>query len=151
MSLLRRGYGAGPVHLAAHALAFAAFGWVILQVIDIDRPLNVLLWFVGAFLLHDLVLLPFYAGLDRVSSRLTGPRAALYVRVPLAFSGLLLLVWLPTILDRNDGSFARVAGYEAREGALGAWLVATAVLCVISGALWVLRGRRAAASPPPGR
>jgi hypothetical protein len=143
-----RSYGSSPLHLAAHAVAFAAAGWAILQLTELRRADNVLAWFVGALVLHDLVLLPLYATLDRAAARALGARAINYVRVPAGFSALLLAVWFPTILGLNETAFGRVAGFT-REDALEHWLVLTAGLFAIAAALWLLRGRRAAASPPP--
>ena len=84
---------------------FAAFAWVALQVADAREAQNIVLWFVAAIVLHDLVLLPFYSAIDRVGraglprgrrSTTSGSRAAL--------SALLLLLFFPPILGRNDGS-----------------------------------------------
>ena len=147
---MRRRYGASPLHLAAHLVAFAAIGWAVLQLVDVRRADNVALWFVCALLLQDLVLLPAYSLLDRGAARGVGRRAINYVRIPAAFSGLLFLVWFPTLLGRNDRSFGRVARFT-REDALEHWLVLTAVLFAASAALWLVRGRRAAATPRPGR
>jgi hypothetical protein len=62
---------------------------------------GVTLWFVGAALLHDLVLLPLYAVVDRAVMRGLGAAGLRgwtpYVRVPAALSALLLLVWFPLI------------------------------------------------------
>ena len=109
----------------AHGLVFAISGWVVLQLVDAREAQNILLWFVLAIVLHDLVLLPFYSALDRIGRGLPVPPNA--VRVPAALSGLLLLVFFPPILGRNDDSFARVAGSEP-EGYLERWLVVTAAL-----------------------
>jgi hypothetical protein len=147
---VRRAYGSTPLHLAAHVVAFAAGGWAILQLVDVRRADNVLAWFLAALLLHDLVLLPCYTALDRAAARAVGVRATNYVRVPAAFSALLFTVWFPTILGRNDATFGRVAGFT-RENVLVHWLAVTAGLFAVSAALWLLRGRRAAASPPPAR
>jgi hypothetical protein len=144
---VRRAYGSSPLHLAAHALAFATAGWAILQLTDLRRADSVLAWFVAALVLHDLVLLPFYAALDRAAARALGARAVNYVRIPAAFSALLLAVWFPTILGLNDVAFGRVAGFT-REDALVHWLALTGALFAISAALWLVRGRRSAASPP---
>lgn len=135
-----RRYGATPVHLAAHAVAFALAGWAILQLVDVRAASNLLLWFVGALLLHDLLLLPAYAALDRLATGAIGPRTVNYVRVPAAFSVLLFAVWFPTILGRNDATFGRVAGFT-REGGLGRWLLLSAGLFATSSLLWLIRGR----------
>ncbi len=69
MSALRRRYGASPVHVLAHLVMLPLVLWTILQVVDIGAVGNVLLWFVAGLILHDLVLLPAYSGLDRVAQR----------------------------------------------------------------------------------
>ena len=141
---MTRRYGASPLHLAAHAVAFALAGWAILQLVDVRRADDVLAWFLAALLLHDLVLLPLYALLDRAASRVVRASAINYVRVPAAFSALLLAVWSPTILGWNDASFARVAGFT-REAVLASWLWLTAGLFAASAALWLIRARRSGA------
>jgi hypothetical protein len=145
---MRRSYGSSPLHLAAHAVAFAAAGWAIVQLADLRRADNVLVWFVAAVVLHDLLLLPVYSALDRAAARAAGAPAVNYIRIPAAFSALLFAVWFPTILGLNDRGFRRVAGFT-RESALEHWLVLTAALFGLSAALWLLRGRRAAATPRP--
>ena len=148
---LSRGYGSSPLHLAAHVAAFAFAGWAILQLVDVRRADNVLAWFLAALILHDLVLLPAYAALDRLAARATGVRAINYVRVPAALSALLFVVWFPTILGLNDASFGRVAGFT-RDGVLERWLALSAALFAISALLWFVMGRREAphASPRAG-
>jgi hypothetical protein len=125
-----------PLHLLAHGLLFAVFGWAVLQLLDARESFNILTWFVLAIVLHDLALLPFYSALDRAGQRLPVP--ANHVRVPALLSGLLLLLFFPPMLGRNDASFARVAGEEP-SGYLERWLVVTAVLFAGSFALYALR------------
>ena len=122
---MSRLYGTTPLHLLAHGLLFAISGWVVLQLVDAREAQNILLWFVLAIVLHDLVLLPFYSALDRLGRAFPVPPNA--VRVPAVLSGLLLLLFFPPILGRNDDSFARVAGEEP-EGYLERWLLVTAAL-----------------------
>ena len=128
-------YGTSPLHLAAHAILFAVFGWVVLQLVDARESFNILVWFVLSVVLHDLVLLPFYSALDRVAAK--AMPSVNYVRIPALLSGLFLLLFFPPILGRNDASFARVAGEEP-EGYLERWLVVTAVLFAVSLGLCVL-------------
>lgn len=139
---LRRHYGATPLHVLAHVVVFAIVGWVALILADTRDVANILVWFVGALILHDLVLLPFYSVLDRIGSR-AAPRAHVnHVRVPAALSALMLLLFFPPMLGRNDGSFARVAGVEP-DGYLGRWLLLTAALFAASALLLlVLSARR---------
>ena len=147
---MRRRYGASPLHLAAHVVAFAAMGWAILALADVRAAGNVAAWFVGALVLQYLVLIPAYSLLDRAARGAVGRRAINAVRVPALLSALLALVWFPTILGRNDATFGRVAG-TVREDALAHWLALTAALFAASALVWLVRGRRAAASPPSAR
>ena len=136
-------YGASPLHLVLHVALFAAFAWVALQVADAREAQNIVLWFVAAIVLHDLVLLPFYSAIDRVARRGVRGPAVNYVRIPAALSGLLLLLFFPPILGRNEDSFARVAGIEP-SGYLERWLLVTAALFAASAVLYVVGSRRAA-------
>ena len=121
-------------HLLVHGLLFAVFGWVVLQLLDARESFNILTWFVLSIVLHDLALLPFYSAVDRVMRRV---KASAF-RVPAALSGLLLLLFFPPILGRNEASFARVAGEEP-SGYLERWLIVTAVLFAGAIALSVRR------------
>jgi hypothetical protein len=140
---MTRRYGASPVHFAVHALALALAGWAVLQLAGVRRADDVLAWFLGALLLHDLVVLPCYSLLDRAAARVTRGPAINHVRVPAALSALLLAVWSPTIFGWNDATFARVAGFT-REGVPAGWLWLTTGLFAVSGALWLIRRRRPA-------
>ncbi len=141
--MIARRYGASPLHAIAHVVALAAMGWAILQLVDARDALGILIWFVGAVILHDLVLLPFYSGLDRAASRLPAGGAANYLRVPAALTGLLALVYFPVILglERAESNYRRVSsiGYE---GYLSRFLVVTAALFAGSALLYLVRGRR---------
>jgi hypothetical protein len=142
---MRARYGATPLHLVLHVALFAAFAWVALQVADAREAQNIVLWFVAAIVLHDLVLLPFYSAIDRAGRRgVRGPRVN-YVRIPAALSGVLLLLFFPPILGRNEDSFARIAGVEP-SGYLERWLLVTAALFAASAVLYVVSSRRAAAA-----
>jgi hypothetical protein len=143
MRAFARHYAASPLHLVLHVALFAAFAWVALKVTDARGAGNIALWFLAAIVLHDLVLLPFYSALDRVAQRAVPGPGVNHVRIPAALSGLLLLLFFPPIIGRNDGSFARVAGVEPG-GYAERWLLVTAVLFALSAVLYAVRGRRAA-------
>lgn len=106
---------------------------------------GVALWVVGAALLHDLVLVPLYSMADRVVVHgldAVGRRGwVMYVRVPAALSGLLLLVWFPLILDLVDRRYRLAAGQSANVF-LGRWLLISAVLFGGSALLLAMRVRR---------
>ena len=109
---------------------------------------------VGAALLHDLVLLPLYATLDRTLLRGLGTRRewAGYVRVPAALSALLLLAWFPLISGSVASRYRSATGLPA-DVFLPRWLLITAVLFGASALLLTLRLglrlRRAAKQRPP--
>src|SRR3978361_105583 len=94
----RRRYGAGPVHLVGLVLCFVVAGCAALRWLDSPSAVRLVVWFVGALIFHDFVLFPLYSALDRAvrlgSERPRRPRVPLvnHVRVPLLFSGLLLLL-----------------------------------------------------------
>ncbi|HWT95208.1 MAG TPA: hypothetical protein VN238_19585 [Solirubrobacteraceae bacterium] len=140
---MKRRYGASPLHLILHVALFAAFAWVALQIADARAASNIVLWFLAALVLHDLVLLPFYTGIDRAAKRLTSAARVNYLRVPAALSALLLLLFFPPILGRNEGSFARVAGTPP-EGYAERWLLVTAVLFGVSALIYLARAAAAA-------
>ena len=66
---MRARYGASPIHLLAHLILLPIVGWALLTVLDFRAASNVVLWLVGAVILHDLVLLPAYSALDRARAR----------------------------------------------------------------------------------
>ena len=138
-------YGATPLHLLLHVALFAAFAWIAIVLADARQAANIALWFVGALVLHDLVLLPFYSAIDRVGRRglRLGRGAVNFVRVPAAVSGVLLLVYAPAIAGWNDASFERVAGTTS-DGHLARWLAITAAAFALSAVLYAVSARRAA-------
>lgn len=142
MTLLRRGYGATPVHLAAHVGALALAAYALLQLVDVRSAGNVFMWLIGAVLLHDFVLLPLYGALDRAGQALAGERrwAVNHLRVPAALSGLLLLVYFPLIFGLSDGNIARVGVIEP-DGYASRWLLVTGGLFAASALLAALRLR----------
>lgn len=147
MSRFRRRYGASPLHALAHLAAFALAGFALLQLVDVRAAGNVLAWLVGAVLLHDFVLLPFYSALDRAAQ--AAGTAVNYVRVPAGLSALLLLVFFPLILGRSTGRLEQVSGAPAADY-LARWLLITGVLFAASAALYLARSRRAAAKREAG-
>jgi len=156
VGVIARRYGASPLHLLAHLAVLALCAWALLPLVDAGRALDVLLWLGGAVVLHDLVLLPFYAALDRAArlgtrpldSRLRVP-VINHLRVPAGLALLLLLVHFPVILDR-DGAFARVAGV-GWDGYAERYLLACAVLFGGSLLLYAVRVRRARPRARPAR
>ncbi|MFE9928554.1 hypothetical protein [Streptomyces sp. NPDC005533] len=150
----RRRYGASPLHLLLVLASFVLAGYAGLRLLKGDA-VGVALWFVGAALLHDLVLLPLYSVTDRVVQVAFGidgdveapaVRTGLnHVRVPAFVAGVLLLVWWPLVLRRVD-HFTAATGLP-EDGFLTRWLLITAGLFAVSAAVLLVRmwhGTRAA-------
>lgn len=140
-----------PVALLLLACSFALTAYAGVRLLEGDTP-RILLWLVGAALLHDLVLLPLYSALDRAATRactaLGWREAVVHVRVPAALSGLLLLLWFPMISGSAADRYADVTGLSG-SGFAQRWLLITAVLFALSGVVLVLRLRSAAKQRPP--
>lgn len=130
-----------PPRLALLLCSFALAAYAGVRLLDGDWR-GVVLWIVGAAVLHDLVLLPLYAAADRALLRVCGAAGrrtrALYVRVPAALSGLLLLVWFPLIARTRGRRYALATGHTA-DVFLGRWLLITALL--FGGSALLLAGR----------
>jgi hypothetical protein len=139
MERLRTLYGASPLHLLAHLVALPLAAFALLEIASSGTAIAIFVWLAASAVLHDFVLLPFYSVLDRAGSRATG-RAVNYVRAPALISGLLLLVFLPAISGKGNGAFHGVSGLDY-EGYFARWLLITAALFAISGALYWLSGR----------
>lgn len=143
-----------PFQILLLACSFALAGYAGVRLFAGDWQ-GVALWLVGAALLHDLVLLPLYAVADRAVARtlrVTGRReGTMYVRVPAALSGLLLLVWFPLITGMVDRPYRSATGLST-DGFLARWLLISAALFAGSALLLALRElrlRRATKRRPP--
>ena len=133
-------YGAHPLHLLAHAALLPLAAFALLQLAGVRAASNLGLWFVGAIVLHDFLLLPAAAAADR-GIRAAAPRAVNHVRVPAGLSALLLLVYFPLICGRSDATFRSVSGVELH-GYAERWLLVTAGLFAVSALLYILRRPR---------
>ncbi|WP_187284284.1 hypothetical protein [Streptomyces sp. uw30] len=143
-----------PLQILLLACSFALAGYAGVRLLEGDW-FEVALWFVGAAIVHDLVLVPLYGaadqallrGFEAVDRRSWMP----YVRVPAALSLLLLLVWFPLITGRVADRYARATALNP-DGFLARWLLITAVLFGGSAVLLALSrwrsggGRRASSS-----
>jgi hypothetical protein len=160
----RRMYGANPLHLVALVAALlvagaAVAGWF--QSFPGPTVVQVLAWFVGAIIAHDLVLLPLYSLLDRLAfgrdrtARAPERRSAVpYLRVPTLLSALLLLVFFPEIFRLGDGNFFAASGLHQRVF-LARYLFTCGGLFAASALAYAVSLRRGSASartrPSPAR
>jgi hypothetical protein len=138
----RRLYGAHPLHLLTLLASFALVGYAI-SLLGVHSLWNdrvwwqsIIVWFLGAIVLHDLVLFPFYALADRslgagwraVTGRAPQVELAVsprnYLRIPTMASGLLLLLFFPGIIQQGSASYVRATGLT-QEPYLGRWLLLT--------------------------
>ena len=156
MVTFRRLYGSNPLHLLAHIGVFFIAGWAISQIFRQGFVINWIAWFLGAALLHDLVLLPLYSALDRGLTTTVGRRAPApgdgeagrrgpspvnHLRVPAAVSGILLLVYFPLILGYASKNYEHDTGH-ALAGYTRNWLLICAGLFLFSGLVYLVRVRR---------
>jgi hypothetical protein len=143
-------YGANPLHLLGHIGLFFVAGWSIDQIAGSHKIINWAAWFLGAALLHDLVLLPLYSLADRGLEGRRGNEVARgarrrlwinYVRVPAAVAGILLLVYFPVILGKSSRNYRADTGH-ALTGYTRNWLLITAGLFLASGIVFLARRYR---------
>ena len=138
-------YGTSPLHLLAVTASFAVAGVAVSKLVESPARWDLLLWFVGAVALHDLVLFPLYTLLDRLAAG-RRPRAAVnYVRVPAVVSGVLLLISAGMVFSASSRTYESATGLRP-EPYLERWLAITAVLFVVSAVLYAVRARRAPAA-----
>ena len=144
-------YGADPLHLLALLACFALAGYAASRVVGAGIWVGFAIWFVGAAIVHDLVLYPLYALADvavqrrRWGRRRPGPHVRWtpwinYLRVPAGLSGLLLLVWFPLILRQSEETYRKAVGLDTSPF-LGRWLLVTGVLFAGSALAYALRVR----------
>lgn len=148
-------YGAQPLHLLATLFSLALIGYALLRITEIPGSTRILLWLLAAALLHDLVALPAYSLLLRISrggasrafaSRATAAGALNHVRVPAALSLLLLIVYMPLILRIAPDDYMGTTG-QSLDPYLGRWLLISAALFLISAVAYAIRLRRGLPEP----
>jgi hypothetical protein len=160
-SRIRHWYGANPLHLLALLAAFALAGYAVHAVIAAGQFRGFAIWFAVAIIGHDLLLFPLYSLADLSVQRLLpwkrrpappslrgpgqvpGPPVINYVRIPVAFSLLLLLAFFPLILGLSEPEYHRASGLTTQPY-LWRWLAVTGVLFAGSAVIYALRCRRAA-------
>jgi hypothetical protein len=162
------------LHLLALLAAFALAGYAVRGVVAAGQWRGFALWFAIAIVGHDLLLFPLYSLADLSLRRLlpgrsagrrhegavepsagrsgqagssaaaAGPPVINYIRVPAAFSLLLLLVWFPLILGLSSRTYHRASGLVTSPY-LDRWLAVTGVLFAASAASYAVALRRSRA------
>lgn len=150
-------YGAQPLHLIAVASSLLLCGYGLLRITEIPSPGRILIWLVAAALLHDLVALPFYSLLLRIThgaaDKAIATRTAMLpalnaVRIPAALSLLLLLVYFPLIFRIAPEEYVATTGMSL-DPYLSRWLLISAALFLISGVVYALHLRRRTTAVEP--
>jgi hypothetical protein len=143
----RRRYGASPLHLVAHLLAFAIAAFALDRIVSGGYVAALVAWYVGLIVLHDLVFVPAYSGLDQLARsalahlparRLAGVPAINHVRAPALISGLLLLIYAPLISGESAQNYFALSGHHLQHY-LRNWLLISAVLFGGSALIYAVR------------
>jgi hypothetical protein len=153
---LRRAYGANPLHLLGLVACFALAGYVATRLISEPLAVRILIWFAAAVIGHDLVLFPLYALADRslqtalqALPSTQGNRTPVvpplnYLRIPALGAALLLLLFLPGIIQQGQQTYLSATG-QTQQPYLARWLLLTAAMFALSALIYAARSRRAAA------
>jgi hypothetical protein len=148
-----RAYGAEPLHLLALLACFGLAGFVALRLSHEATAVRMLVWFAGAVIGHDLVLFPLYALADRsmsaaltaVARRRTGRVPAVpplnYLRAPAAGAILLLLLFLPGIVQQGRSTYLDATG-QTQQPFLARWMLLSAAMFLVSAVTYAWRLRR---------
>lgn len=151
----RRRYGAGPLHLLGHVIAIAIAGFALDRIFSGGDVKELIVWYLGFVIAHDLVFVPAYTGIDRILraalARLALPRHTgipliNYVRAPGLISGLLLIIYFPVIAHRSDGEYFALSGHHLVHF-LRNWVLITAALFIGSGLIYAMRVARGRMRP----
>jgi len=137
-------YGASPLHLLTMAGCFALAGYAAAELLP-NNAIGIPVWFAGAVIAHDLILMPLYTLADRSALAVVRHRPPKlpavpwinYLRVPAALSGILLLIWFPLIL-RLPTRFPDTTTLSL-DPYLWHWLAVTGALFLLSATALALR------------
>lgn len=147
----RRLYGASPLHLLLHLGSFAIAALALDRIFSGGAVKELVIWYLGFAIAHDLVFVPVYSGVDRLIRAIivrlprparTGVPLINHVRAPAVISALLLIIYFPLILRRDDPWFFALSGHHLT-GYLRNWLLITGVLFLASGLIYGARVVRA--------
>ncbi|MGH3931544.1 MAG: hypothetical protein ACRDTF_16415 [Pseudonocardiaceae bacterium] len=154
MNRLRKWYGAGPLHLLGLLAFFGLTAYVAAQVVEVGPWPTIALWLIGAAVVHDFVLYPLYSLADTAFRGRPQPPARSrpavswrnHLRIPLAFSALLGLLWFPLILRLPEATYTAASGLSTAPY-LHRWLLITGILFACSALVYGYRLWRTRSSP----
>jgi hypothetical protein len=126
-----------PAIVLAHLTLLPLCAWALLEILGGRSAQRIALWLVACVVVHDLIVLPLYAGADRGLRRLAGG-AINYVRIPAALSLLMLVIFFGTIGERGERAYAATSG-ETFDGYAARWLLVSAALFAGSSLLYLVR------------
>ncbi|MGH3915882.1 MAG: hypothetical protein ACRDTC_21110, partial [Pseudonocardiaceae bacterium] len=127
---------------------FTLTAHVAVQVVEAGPWPAIALWLVAAAIAHDFGLYPLYTLADTAVCGRARPRPRPVVswrnhlRVPLAFSALLGLLWFPLILGLPEATYTAATGLSTAPY-LSRWLLITGVLLACSALVYAYRWWRA--------
>jgi membrane protein implicated in regulation of membrane protease activity len=142
--LMRRLYGAGTGHLLMMLVCLAGAAGAVALVADDPAWRVMLVWFLAAVVVHDLVLFPLYTGADRALGTVTRRRPPLgvplvnHVRIPLLGAGLTFLMFLPGIIRQGEPFVLGASGLD-QSPFLGRWLLLVAAMALVSALVYAVR------------
>ncbi|MGH3938428.1 MAG: hypothetical protein ACRDTG_07290 [Pseudonocardiaceae bacterium] len=152
MNRLRKWYGAGPWHLLGLLACFGLTGYVAAEVVEVGPWPAIALWLIGAAVVHDFVLYPLYSLIDTAFRGRTRARSQPavswrnHLRIPLAFSALLGLLWFPLILGLPEATYIAATGLSTAPY-LRRWLLITGIFFACSALVYAYRLGRSRRSP----
>jgi hypothetical protein len=149
-------YGERLFHLIVvlAALALGAYTISVLGVRNLFNPnvwwQSIAVWFAVAVIGHDLILFPIYALGDRLLPRTRSTpkdaeqrpsgriRLTNYVRMPTLAAGLLLVMFLPGIIEQGAPTYQAATGLT-QAPYLSRWLLLTAIFYLASALCYAAR------------
>ena len=148
-------YGSNPLHLLIILAGFALVGYLVATfepTVFWNSKVwwqSIAVWLAAAVILHDLVLYPASALADRVLLSIPAVRprqggrqspvpAVNYIRIPTLASTLLLVVFLPGIIQQGARTHLAATGLT-QEPYLPRWLLLTAAFFGTSAVLYAIQ------------
>lgn len=124
--------------------SLALAGYVVVRVAGTHGSLDMLAWFGGAVIGHDLLLFPLYALADRglvvllrrptIARRL--PLSPInHIRIPTLGALLLFCVYFPGIVTQGSSTYIDATG-QTQDPFLQRWLVTVAAMYAIGAAVY---------------